>query len=119
MVTICATCDYLDHEAAKEKNPKVWQCNAPRTRVLDFVSGKEKQAWVFCRNKNTGHCRHWIPRDEAQDLMKVLGIRPERWWSRLCTRKFWVGITLSTIGDLLGLAVIYLWVKSHGGIAPW
>jgi hypothetical protein len=118
MKTICATCDYLDHEDAKEKNPKMWQCNAPRDRVLDFVSGLEKKNYVLCRNKNTGACRHWMARDE-QDLMKVLGIKPKRWWSRLFTRKFWVGVTTNVIFDLLGLGIVYLLVKSHGGIAPW
>ncbi len=93
--TICAECDFLDREYAKGRGPKAWRCNAPRTRVLDFVSGKEKQPWVLCHNKNTGKCKHWCPFDTT-DLMELLDIKPKKTlWYKL----FWSGI--------VGLSVLF------------
>lgn len=112
--TICATCDFLDQKRAKTSDSRTWRCDAPRTRVLDFVSGQEKTPYVLCKDKNTGRCKHWCPYDTT-DLMKLLGIKPKSWWSRTFTRKFWVAV----IYNIFELTIIYLWVKTHGGITPW
>lgn len=96
--TICATCDYLDREFAKDANPKVWQCDAPRTRVVDYVTGKDRVPWVLCKKKNTGGCKHWCPYD-ATDLMEVLGIK-KRFPSRKLLWHLFTGAGYGIIGAL-------------------
>lgn len=54
-------------------------------------------------------------------------LRLSTWLLQPCTRRFgfWSGVIISVVidllGDLLALAILYVWIKSHGGlvIAPW
>jgi len=116
--TICAECDYLNQKIAKDWRPSAWQCLAPQTGIPNPVTGQEKKRDVLCQDKNTGNCKHFIvlipePEPEPEPTTS--------WWMRPYTENFgfWSRVIINTICNLLGFAILYLWIKTHGGILPW
>lgn len=113
MVTrnICAKC--IHHREVIVEDREMWKCAYPKKEEVSNVTGKSFTMAVLCMVKNGhGNCSDF---KEGRPLE----VKPVPWWSRYCTEWFWDHVVVNVVINLFGVTILYLWVRSHGGIAPW